>query len=171
MEQQYIGRRVRVTLAAVEGAGAGAPPAVPAGALEADVFAFDAQNGLVVFRSARATTFMKADYTFVPAARCTKWEDLGEGEKVAVANLGEAVARQRFEASRKREEEMIECTSELVTDLEQRFFWELRKSCVARSRAPRPRALPVGFFFSPPLSPPLLPFAQAPAPQVARRQH
>ena len=167
--EQLIGRRVRVTLAAVEGSGgAGAPPAVPAGALEADVFAFDAQNGLVVFRSARATTFMKADYTFVPVARCAKWEDLGEGEKVAVANLGEAVARQRFEASRKREEEMIECTSELVTDLEQRFFWELRKSCVARRGARAPRKGPVSpstlfFFFN------LCSLAQAPAPQVARR--
>ena len=136
----HLGRRVRVTLApvpaaadaAAEGAGAGSGGVVGLGpTLEADVFAVDAHHGLVVFRNSMATTFMKADYFFVPLARVLAWEDLGEGDKMVVPGvMSETVMKQRYEASRRREEELIECTSKLASESEQRFFMELRKTCV-----------------------------------------
>ena len=124
--KKLVGRRVCVTLRAVAG--------VAAEPLTADLFAVDFTFSLAVFRNAMPTTFMKADYHFLPLTRIIKWEDLGEGEKVAVAgSVSEAVLKQRYEASRKREEELIECRSELASEPEQRFFIELRKSCVSRA--------------------------------------
>ena len=142
--QALLGHKVRVTLAGVAGSAAAAAAAPQK--LEADLFALDSVHALAVFRNPMAQTFMKADYFFLPYARITHWEDLGEGEKVAVASgVAESVLRQRYEASRKREEELIECRSEHASELELRLFMELRKTCVggaagAPARAPAPQS-------------------------------
>jgi hypothetical protein len=169
----YIGRKVRVTLralapaaaggAAAAAAGAGADPAAAAAAapstLEADLFAVDGTHGLAVFRNAMATTYMKADYFFLPLERILRWEDLGEGEKVAVpTGVAESVLRQRYEASCKRAEEQLECRSDVASELEMRLFMELRKTCVRGRRGARP---------APPLAPPPPPITHAPHPNLS----
>ena len=154
----YLGRKVRVALAGVPAAGAAAE--APPQKLEADLFALDGHHGLAVFRNPMAQTFMKADYFFLPLSRILAWEDLGEGEKVVVASgVAESVLRQRYEASRKREEELIECRSEHASELELRLFMELRKTCVGLPRGAQPAAcpraltLPTASFFSPSFCP------------------
>jgi hypothetical protein len=152
----YIGKRVSLTLRGVtEGASESS--------MEADLFAVDGQHGLAVFRTSRPTTFMKADYVFIPLVRCSNWAVLGEGEKIAVTGaISETVMRQRYEASRKKEEEVIECTSEHATELEHRFFMELRKSCVAAT-PPTHRTPPThGCAFFPPHRSQPLPFIPPP---------
>ena len=133
--KKLVGRRLCVTLRAVAG--------VAAEPLTADLIAVDSTFSLAVFRNAMPTTFMKADYHFLPLARISAWKILGEGEKFAVAgSVSEAVLKQRYEASRKREEELIECRSELASEPEQRFFMELRKSCVEPRHTPPLLAAP-----------------------------
>jgi alpha-beta hydrolase superfamily lysophospholipase len=55
--------------------------------------------------------------------------------------------RQRYEASRKREEELIECRSEHASELELRLFMEMRKTCVW-PRSAQPSRLPCAHFIA-----------------------
>jgi len=122
---KVLGRKVKVTLKGVKDI---SQTTVYDGV---EVFAFDRNHGLVVFRNAHAHTYQKADYFFVPVVRITEIVDLGEGSRMPINNnIGVEVLKARFAVAKKEEERKIECYNADATEFEQKIFSELLKSWV-----------------------------------------
>ena len=94
-----------------------------------DVFGFDDQLDVIIFRAPQHHTYQKADYYFVPQSRIVEIVDLGEGTRMPInTHIGEGVVKARYAASRKEEERKLECHNKNASEGEQKLFMELLKA-------------------------------------------